>query len=63
MASARRRVVLDLDELTLVDVDVVRFLAAWEAEGVEVLHCAPYIRDWMLRETDRSIAKGLKSLG
>ena len=50
IASAGSRVVLDLDEVTLVDVDVVRFLGACRAEGVEVLHCAPYIRDWMLRE-------------
>ena len=46
-------IVLDLDEVTLVDVEVVRFLAVYEAEGGEVLHCAPYIREWMLRERDR----------
>ena len=50
IASAGPRVVLDLDEVTLVDVDVVRFLGACSAEGVEVLHCPPYIRVWMLRE-------------
>ncbi len=50
IASARPRVALDLDEVTLVDVDVVRFLGACRAEGVEVLHCSPYIRVWMLRE-------------
>ena len=42
--------VLDLDEVTLVDVDVVRFLKACEAAGVEVVHCSRYIREWMLRE-------------
>ncbi|MGE0823449.1 MAG: hypothetical protein AB7P18_15160 [Candidatus Binatia bacterium] len=31
-------------------VEVVRFLGVWEAEGGKVLHCAPYIREWMLRE-------------
>lgn len=50
IASAGSRVVLDLDEVTLVDVDVVRFLGDCRAEGVEVLHCSPYIRVWMLRE-------------
>jgi hypothetical protein len=35
--------VLDLDEVTLVDVVVVRFLITCEAEGIELLHCAPYI--------------------
>ena len=42
--------VLDLGEVTLVDVDVVRFLKACEAAGVEVVHCSRYIREWMLRE-------------
>jgi hypothetical protein len=45
--------VLDLVELTLVDVEVVGFLRACEAEGVEILHCSPYIREWMLREGKR----------
>ena len=29
---------------------VVRFLGASEAEGVELLNCSPYIRDWIFRE-------------
>ena len=41
---------LDLEELDLVDVEAVRFLNAREAEGIPVLHCSPYIREWMLRE-------------
>ena len=45
-----RGTVLDLDEVTLVDVDVVRFLKACEADGVEVVRCSRYIREWMLRE-------------
>jgi len=41
---------LDLDEVTLVDVGVVRFLIGCEAEGIELLHCPPYIQEWMDRE-------------
>ena len=41
---------LDLDELTLVDVDAVRFLNACETQGVQVVNCSPYIREWMLQE-------------
>ena len=41
---------LDLDDVTLVDVPAVRFLSFCEAEGIELLHCAPYIREWMRRE-------------
>jgi len=43
-------IVLDLEEVTLVDVEVVRFLGMCEAEGVELVHCSPYIREWFLRE-------------
>ena len=45
-----RGAVLDLEEVTLVDLDVVRFLGAREAEGVELVNCSPYIRDWIIRE-------------
>ena len=44
------RFVLDLTELMLVDVDVVRFLGTCEAAGAEVTNCAPYIREWMNQE-------------
>jgi anti-anti-sigma regulatory factor len=42
--------VLDLEHVTLVDVDGVRFLCACQAGGMELLHCSPYIREWMTRE-------------
>jgi hypothetical protein len=45
--------VLDLGEVTLVDVEVVRFLRNCEAEGAEIVHCSPYIREWMFREGKR----------
>ena len=44
------RIVFDLEEVTLVDLDVVRFLGVSEAEGVELVNCSPYIRDWILKE-------------
>jgi len=42
--------ILDLSEVTLVDLDVVRFLIACENEGVELVQCPPYVHEWMLRE-------------
>ena len=42
--------VLDLGEVTLVDVAGVRFLMGCEGEGVELAQCPPYVREWMLRE-------------
>ena len=44
------RVVLDLAEVELVDVEVVRFLNACENEGAVIANGSPYIREWMLRE-------------
>jgi hypothetical protein len=48
------RIALDLEEVDLVDVEGVRFLNACEAEGISVLRCSPYIREWMLRERGSS---------
>jgi hypothetical protein len=53
LTGSDTRMVLDLDELTLVDAPVVRFLGASEASGVELLNCAPYIREWIRREKER----------
>jgi anti-anti-sigma regulatory factor len=44
------RIVLNLEELTLVDVEAVRFLGGCRTNGVALLHCSPYIRDWIARE-------------
>jgi len=43
-------VTLDLSEVTLVDVGVVRFLGDQERRGVELVKCSPYIREWIQRE-------------
>ena len=43
-------VVLDLDEVRLVDVAVVRFLDRCQADGMELRNCSGYIREWMGRE-------------
>lgn len=46
-------IVLDLDGVTLVDVEAVRFLNTCEKSGTELLHCCPYIREWITREKAR----------
>ena len=46
------KVALDLEEVNLVDVEVVRFLGRCEAQGVKLLNCCPYIRDWIGKECD-----------
>ena len=44
---------LDLSEVNLVDIDVVRFLGACQAKGVRLTGCSPYIRDWITLELER----------
>jgi hypothetical protein len=46
----RPQLVFNLGEATLVDREVVCFLSAQEAEGVELLDCPRYIREWIARE-------------
>jgi hypothetical protein len=41
--------ILDLSEVTLVDLGVVRFLISCEDEGIELVQCPPYVREWILR--------------
>jgi hypothetical protein len=47
------RIILDLKEVKLVNRDVVRFLAHYEAKGTPVENCPAYIREWMTREGPR----------
>jgi len=42
--------ILDLSEVTLVDIGVIRFLISCEEDGVELVQCPPYVREWILRE-------------
>jgi anti-anti-sigma regulatory factor len=44
------KVALDLEEVTLVDVQVVRFLGTCEIRGISVLNSSPYITDWIAKE-------------
>ncbi len=50
MQSSDSAIVLDFDQVTLVDVDVVRFLCHCKERGVQVARCSPYILEWILRE-------------
>ena len=46
------KVVLELGEVSLVDVDAVRFLGNCESEGIQLLNCLAYIRKWIDRERE-----------
>ena len=53
LEGAQSRIVLDLNGVTLVDVETIRFLNVCQKRGVEILNCWPYIREWMSREKGR----------
>jgi hypothetical protein len=50
IALSGRLVALDLDELEHVDIDGVRFLDTCEAQGIELVNCSPYLREWIAQE-------------
>jgi hypothetical protein len=54
MGMGGPKVSLDLGDLTIVDVDVVRFLCTCERGGTQLLNCPPYIREWISREGERA---------
>jgi hypothetical protein len=50
MNDASMRKMLDLTDVDLVDIAVVHFLICCEDEGVELMQCPLYVREWMTRE-------------
>lgn len=48
--ESESKIVLDLEELNLVDLEAIRFLGMRETQGVTLLNCSPYIRDWIDKE-------------
>ena len=48
--SNRRRIVLDLKDLRLVDQDAVNFLRRCEADSITLKNCPAYIRRWITAE-------------
>ena len=50
--ESESKVFMDLEELNLVDVQAVRFLGMCEKQGVTLINCSPYIRDWIGKERD-----------
>jgi hypothetical protein len=51
--AAGTNVTLDLNEISLVDVDVIRFLATCQTEGISLVHCSRYITNWISNERNR----------
>jgi anti-anti-sigma regulatory factor len=47
-----RRLILDLQHVTLVDRAAVQFLAGMEATGIRLVNCPGYVRTWIAAERD-----------
>ena len=45
--SNRRRIVLDLKDVTLVNEDAVTFLERCEANSIALENCPAYVREWI----------------
>ena len=52
IASGGDGINFEMEEVTLMDIDVVRFLAACEERGIRLRGCSGYISDWIRRERD-----------
>ena len=48
LEQKRRRVLLDLSEVTLLDQEAVRFFRDRMKRGVELINCPRYIQHWIL---------------
>ena len=51
--AAGASVTLDLNEVSLVDLDVIRFLATCQTGGISLVNCSRYIYDWIAKERFR----------
>jgi hypothetical protein len=57
LEDASRKIALDLRDVTLVDRDGVKFLAACEVNDIQLENCPAYIREWIRRESGRTRRK------
>ena len=49
-----RRISLDLKDMTLTGQDGINFLARYEAAGITLANCDPYVREWISRQRNES---------
>jgi hypothetical protein len=53
--TAKDRLALDLREVTVVSLEVVRALAVAEASGIKLRNCPAYVREWICRVRERGL--------
>jgi anti-anti-sigma regulatory factor len=52
-AQSGRPIILDLQNITLVDRDAVKFLERCEADSIRLKNCPAYVSEWISRERSR----------
>jgi hypothetical protein len=50
LEGINQHIALDLQDVTLVSRDVVKFLASCEADGIDLGNCPAYVREWIEAE-------------
>jgi hypothetical protein len=55
LGQERGKVALDLKEILLVNSEAVKLFTVSEANGVELINCPAYIREWIARERAQGI--------
>jgi hypothetical protein len=46
---------LDLEEVTLLDRDSIRFLIRCESQGIQLVNCPLYVQEWITRERGQNL--------
>ena len=54
IAAQQCPIMLDLDEVSLVDIEVIRFLSIADFDGITLCNCPLFIREWIVREQDQN---------
>ena len=53
--TPKRRLALDLTEITVVGLEAVRALSVAEANGIELRNCPAYVREWISQVRERGL--------
>jgi ABC-type transporter Mla MlaB component len=49
--AARKRILLNLEEVTLVDRAAMKQLCQWKQGGLQVAHCPNYVSTWIRQDS------------
>jgi anti-anti-sigma regulatory factor len=53
LESSGQEIALDLQDVTIVDRDAMKFLARCESESIELKNCPAYVREWITADRNR----------